>query len=286
MFLAVAGVSPKCQVFVKSRCLLVSRRHGFGIDNVKRFSLHARPVSRPFNFSLGIGLPVLAMMAMLVSNVAAIDFYFARMFYVPGLGFSGRHSYWLETVLHERVKQGVILFALLLIAGLVASLVTSKLRLWRRPLAYAVLTIGLCTSIVTPLKALTEVQCPWSLQAFGGSEPYVTLLGERVDSPKPGRCWPGGHASTGFGLLALYFALRDRHPRAGRVALAVALGLGTLLSAGRMLQGAHFLSHNVWTLLIDWLIAVSCYRWLLYRPSAGRAEETQVRGVDPTPNVD
>jgi membrane-associated PAP2 superfamily phosphatase len=44
------------------------------------------------------------------------------------------------------------------------------------------------------------------------------------------------------------------------------LSLGLLLSVGRMLQGAHFLSHNVWTLLIDWLIAVLCYRWLLYRP--------------------
>lgn len=253
---------------------------------MKRFSLHAVPVSRPFNFRLAVGLPILAMMAMLASNVTTIDFYFARMSYIPGFGFYGRHSYWLETVLHERVKQVVILFALVLIAGLVASLVNPKFRLWQRPLGYAVLTIGLCTSIVTPLKALTEVQCPWSLQAFGGSEPYVPLLGDRVDSPKPGRCWPGGHASTGFGLLALYFALRDRHPRAGRVVLALALGLGTLLSVGRMLQGAHFLSHNVWTLLIDWLIAVSCYRWLLYRPSADGIEETPVRGGDEVRSVE
>ncbi|WP_012314832.1 phosphatase PAP2 family protein [Pseudomonas putida] len=253
---------------------------------MKRFSLHAVPVSRPFNFRLAVGLPILAMMAMLASNVTTIDFYFARMSYVPGFGFYGRHSYWLETVLHERVKQVVILFALVLIAGLVASLVNPKFRLWQRPLGYAVLTIGLCTSIVTPLKALTEVQCPWSLQAFGGSEPYVPLLADRVDSPKPGRCWPGGHASTGFGLLALYFALRDRHPRAGRVVLALALGLGTLLSVGRMLQGAHFLSHNVWTLLIDWLIAVLCYRWLLYRPSADGIEETPVRGGDEVHSVE
>ncbi|VVP86586.1 hypothetical protein PS910_02466 [Pseudomonas fluorescens] len=253
---------------------------------MKRFSLHAQPVSRPFNFRLAIALPVLAMVALLVSNVSAIDFQLAEMFYVPGLGFTGRHSYWLETVLHERVKQAVILFALVLIAGLVASVFNPRLQMWRRPLGYAVLTIGLCTGIVTPLKALTDVQCPWSLQAFGGSEPYVPLLGDRVDSPKPGRCWPGGHASTGFALVALYFALRDRQPRASRVALAAALGLGTLLSAGRMLQGAHFLSHNVWTLLIDWLIAVSCYRWLLYQESAGSAEEVQVQGGDNAPSVD
>jgi membrane-associated PAP2 superfamily phosphatase len=32
-----------------------------------------------------------------------------------------------------------------------------------------------------------------------------------------------------------------------------------------MMQGAHFLSHNLWTLLIDWTICLSCYRWILYR---------------------
>lgn len=159
---------------------------------MKKFSLHAQPVSRPFNFILAFGLPLLAMLAMLAFNVSVIDFHLARMFYVPGLGFSGRHNYWLETVLHERVKQLVILVALTLIAAWVASLVKSRLRVWRRPLGYTVLTIGLCTGIVTPLKALTDVQCPWSLQAFGGSEPYVSLLGDRVDSPTPGRCWPGG----------------------------------------------------------------------------------------------
>ncbi|WP_434771462.1 phosphatase PAP2 family protein [Pseudomonas entomophila] len=223
-------------------------------------------VSRPFDFRLAIGLPVLVMLALLASDVAAIDLPLAHLFYVPGEGFIGRHSYWLETVLHERVKQAVLLFSLTLLVAWVASLFSAAHRAWRRPLAYTVLTLGLCTGIVTPLKVMTDVQCPWSLQDFGASEPYVPLLGDRVDSAKPGRCWPGGHASTGFALLALYFALRDRHPRAGRIACALALALGTLLSLGRMLQGAHFLSHNVWTLLIDWLIAVVCYRWLLYRP--------------------
>ncbi|MNY79341.1 hypothetical protein D3C86_2199390 [compost metagenome] len=31
------------------------------------------------------------------------------------------------------------------------------------------------------------------------------------------------------------------------------------------MQGAHFLSHNVWTALFDWLICLGCYRMLLYR---------------------
>lgn len=32
-----------------------------------------------------------------------------------------------------------------------------------------------------------------------------------------------------------------------------------------MAQGAHFLSHNIWTLLIDWLIALTLYHWMFYK---------------------
>lgn len=92
----------------------------------------------------------------------------------------------------------------------------------------------------------------------------------------PGRCRPGGHASAGFSLLALFFVLRDRRPRAARIALVVALGLGSLFSLGRMLQGAHFLSHNLWTLLINWVICVLTYRWLLYRAPVAQNAGNQV----------
>ncbi len=68
----------------------------------------------------------------------------------------------------------------------------------------------------------------------------------RPATDKPGRCWPGGHAATGFALFAL-FALRDRKPRMARYAFLFAAGLGGIFSVSRMLQGAHFFSHNVWT---------------------------------------
>ena len=222
--------------------------------------------SRPFNFRLALGIPLALMAVMLLMDPTAVDFAIARMFYIPGVGFIGRKSYWLEDILHDRAKQAVILLSVLFILGFIASLFSSKLAQWRRPLGYVVLAMALTTSIVTPLKALTAVHCPWSLSEFGGSEVYTPLLSPRAETLKPGRCWPGGHASTGFSLLALFFALRDRYPRGARVALGIALGLGTIFSVGRMMQGAHFLSHNLWTLLFDWVICVLCYRWLLYDP--------------------
>jgi membrane-associated PAP2 superfamily phosphatase len=44
-----------------------------------------------------------------------------------------------------------------------------------------------------------------------------------------------------------------------------------------MMQGAHFLSHNLWTLLLDWTICVLCYRALLYRPARHAAREERGR---------
>ena len=224
-------------------------------------------VSRPFNFRLWLGIPLFVMGVLLWFDPTQLDFSIAQMFYVPDVGFVGRKSYWLENILHDRAKQAVILLSALFVIGFIASLFSPKLREWRRPLGYVVLAMGLATAIITPLKALTGVQCPWSLTEFGGSETHTPLLSARADTLKPGRCWPGGHASTGFSLLALFFALRDRHPRGARIALGVALALGVVFSLGRMAQGAHFLSHNIWTLLFDWVICVLCYRWVLYRPA-------------------
>lgn len=221
--------------------------------------------SRPFNFLLWSGLPLAAMTLLLLVDVPRLDFALAHLFYDPQNGFIGRHSAFLEDVLHDRAKQAVILLGVLAIAGFLASLLPTRLRQWRRPLGYLVLALALSTAIVTPLKAVTAVQCPWSLEEFGGVEPYSPLLGHHTYVDKPGRCWPGGHASAGFCLLALFFALRDRRPRLARAALVGALTLGSVFSLGRMMQGAHFLSHNVWTLLFDWMISLVCYRLVLYR---------------------
>jgi membrane-associated PAP2 superfamily phosphatase len=95
-----------------------------------------------------------------------------------------------------------------------------------------------------------------------------------------GQCWPGGHASSGFTFFALFFALRDIRPRTARIALASAVILGTTLSVSRMLQGAHFLSHNVWTALIDWTVCAVLYRLMLYKPAPQPSSQECQKCVD------
>jgi len=228
-----------------------------------------RPAPRPLNFWLFLGVPILTALLLVLLEWTDLDMKLAQLFYDPIAGnFIGRHSYFLENVLHDRAKQVVIAFSVLAIFGFIGTFFIARLKPFKRELGCLVLSLALATSFVTPMKAVTAVQCPWSLKEFGGKETYSELLSPRPATDKPGRCWPGGHAATGFTLFALFFVLRDRRPRLARQALVFAFTLGTVFSLGRMLQGAHFFSHNVWTAVFCWLICLGCYYYILYRPAA------------------
>lgn len=234
--------------------------------------------SAPFNMKLALGIPLIIMAVLTLFEPSALDLWLADMMYQPGIGFIGAKSFFLEDILHDRAKQAVIAITLIIFATWLASFVFSeKIKIERKRLLYIVMAMVIASSVITPLKKLTEVQCPWSLDRYGGVETYSAVMDKRATPvEKAGECWPGGHASSGFILFALFFALRDIRPRAARVALIVALGLGCIFSAGRMLQGAHFLSHNVWTALIDWLICAALYRLMLYHPAAQECPDKAV----------
>ena len=107
------------------------------------------------------------------------------------------------------------------------------------------------------LKHFSGVACPWSTPEFSQKTaqiiaPFSWLW---TDVAPQGRCWPAGHASTGFCLFGLFFAARRlKKAWAGWVFVAV-LVFGSLCAFGRMLQGAHFLSHSVASLLLEFTVA-------------------------------
>ncbi|AVI86398.1 MULTISPECIES: phosphatase PAP2 family protein [Pseudomonas syringae group] len=227
----------------------------------------APPYSRPINPWIYLGIPAVVALILVLLELTSLDMDIAKLAFDPVSGqFIGRHSYFLEDILHDRAKQLVMLFGVLAMIGFAASFKVQRLMPWRRELGCLVLSMALSTAFVTPVKVVTSVQCPWSLTEFGGQETYSELLSPRPATDKPGRCWPGGHAATGFTLFALFFMLRDRRPRLAKLGLALALGLGSIFSAGRMLQGAHFFSHNIWTAVFCWLICLGVYYFVLYRP--------------------
>ena len=125
----------------------------------------------------------------------------------------------------------------------------------RRDLLFVVVAFALSTTVIHYLKSHTSVYCPVETTLYGGSHARVewfenfSLWSKAGD----GRCWPGGHASSGFTLLALYFvALRHRWVHARKLLVAILL-IGMVYGTTRVLQGWHYMSHTFWAGIFVWL---------------------------------
>ena len=151
---------------------------------------------------------------------------------------------------------GVLLMFLL-------SLAHGQFARWRRPLAYLLLSVLLATAVVGVMKRWTHMDCPWDLLRYGGEKTYYGLFERLPVGAVAGRCFPGGHASAGFAWVSLYFFLMATLPRWRWWGLGLGLGVGLVFGIAQQLRGAHFLSHDVWTLMVCWLTAVILHHWML-----------------------
>ena len=79
--------------------------------------------SRSLNLWLCLALPLTLIALLLAFPPTGLDFAISHLFYSQELGFAGKHSYWLEDILHDRAKQAVITFAVLALLGLMLSFV-------------------------------------------------------------------------------------------------------------------------------------------------------------------
>lgn len=134
-----------------------------------------------------------------------------------------------------------------------------SLSAWRGPLAYLLWSTLLATCLVSALKLLTHMDCPWDIQGYGGLRPYFGLFDMRPAALRASGCFPSGHASAGYAWVALYFFFASVAPRWRFAGLRVGLLLGAIFGISQQLRGAHFASHDVAALLLCWLTALILY---------------------------
>ena len=213
-----------------------------------------------------VGLPLLLGLALLgVFELTDLDRWVSAWFYDPAQrAFPLREQPFLERVLHRGGKYSIAIVAVSALAVFGLSWWVPSWRRLRRTAAYLFLAIALGTGAVAGLKRVTNKHCPYDLAIYGGAVPYVRLLDAASADVPRGYCFPGGHAAGGFALMALYFVWYRRRPWLAWAALAGGFGYGFVLGFGRLMQGAHFLSHNLWAALVCWLVAVALYRALLW----------------------
>ena len=166
-------------------------------------------------------------------------------------GFSGRNHWFYVKVMHEGARWAAWCWWLALAWGIwrpwgmLRALTASE----RSQLVGSTL---LALAMVSTAKHFSHTSCPWELTSFGGNIPYVPHWVLGLADGGGGRCFPAGHASTGFAFLGGFFALRRQHPVLARQWLVGALTAGFALGLAQQVRGAHFMSHTLWTAWLCW----------------------------------
>jgi membrane-associated PAP2 superfamily phosphatase len=163
-------------------------------------------------------------------------------------------SVW-RNLLYDGPKALLILFALVLIGIVTFSPKKLAIFINRREAAFLLICLAVGPGVVGAIKHHSGVSCPYSIQRYGGEVP--DSLGRlHISTGQSGEsvvgCWPSGHASGGFALLALAFLPRSRRVRT--TLLLTSLTAGSATGVYQVLRGAHFASHILITLCICLLL--------------------------------
>lgn len=175
----------------------------------------------------------------------------------------GAHTWWAFDLIHTAGRLLVQLTALSALIVLILSRFKPSLAAWRREALFVLCSIVLTSALAGGLKTVTNVDCPWNLDRYGGDRPYVGLLDDRSRILPQGRCYPGSHSASGFSLLCFYFVFRGRSRRKAVMFLLAGLSVGVLFAFGQESRGAHFLSHDLTSAVLAWYMLLVGYSVLL-----------------------
>lgn len=201
-----------------------------------------------------------------------LDLWLARLLYDPtSQAFVWGTSEFVDVVLYRGYKWLMTVVVLGLIVWGIKTMRAHRSEFGPKHLAVGAIGTVCIILAVGLLKKLTGVDCPWSIDAFGGPMPFIPMqdvvrLAFNGQFGQ-GRCFPAGHSTSGLFLLA--WAAAFWHISRFASAWLAAAGMVLGLSAGlvRMAQGAHFLSHVIWAMWFSALLAYLLW-FVVLRPSA------------------
>ncbi len=227
-----------------------------------------------FSLAHHVWLPLFAFAVLsLLFEASSIDLWVADHIYVfSGGSWSLRDAWLTRDFIHDggRLLVGVMAIAMLFVA--MATIFLPRLEYWRRGIWYLFVTTLLSGIVVNLLKGITHVDCPWDLMRYGGEFPYVRTFAPHPPSTRYGACFPAGHASAAYAWLGLYYLAREYAPRWKYHVLASVVAAGMVFGFSQQLRGAHFISHDLWTLGVCWALATVTYLVFLPKKSVGHIE--------------
>lgn len=200
-------------------------------------------------------------------NFFDIDKAVADYFYgLQGNRWAWKDTWLAEEFFHKGGRVGSLLLAITIFVFMVAAYCRISLIRYRRPLLYLFSAVTGSSLLVSLFKSSLAVSCPWEFERYGGNLSYSPVF-EQLMLRNGAGCFPAAQASAGYAWVALYFfGLSYPSPYTSRyvyrvrwVGLVMALTFGVVLGLAQQVRGAHFMSHDLWTLAVCWFYSLTLY---------------------------
>jgi membrane-associated PAP2 superfamily phosphatase len=205
-----------------------------------------------------LGLLLTAIALLVVFDGTDLDIWISNFFYdAAQKNFPWKEKAWFERIFHVGLKNLMLWSGVLTALGMLVWGVRRKklsLRQWGMCVA-AMIFIPLG---IVLLKWMTHRSCPWSLDVYGGPVHSTGLLAQLLDPDvhDAGQCFPAGHSAGGYMWMGWALAVWQTHTYWRKAFLWTGLFAGTFLGLTRVMQGAHFVSHVLWSGWFAWAIAL------------------------------
>lgn len=215
--------------------------------------LYSLPLS--FYFWHVFGLLLIGLLFLGLSRHEQLDGFISNYWFDPiKQNFPWEHNGWLDILNHRLLKITIITAA---VAALLWGIYQRNGRL-----VTTALLLGVGPLVVGVLKAISAHSCPWDLVEYGGKALGYVLMDTAPVGAGPGHCFPGGHASSGFAVMPLFFLFYPERPRLAMLCWFTGVALGMLMGFGQVMRGAHFLTHNLWAGWWVWLSQLTVF-WII-----------------------
>lgn len=196
--------------------------------------------------------------------------------------FPLRHAWVTEVLNHVILKRLFIVMAVAVFLTVGWDILSPRPWSWIRrfQLRIVALSAVFIPTVISFIKLQSDSHCPWDLERYGGTEPYVRLYETMPTGVLAGNCMPAGHASSALWLISLaIFFVPHRLKLAGSTLVAF-LMLGFAVGWMQQLRGAHFFTHTLWSIWIAlatlFVITLAMDRWPERRGCASLRQTTQI----------
>lgn len=220
----------------------------------------------------------------LLFESSSLDLWLATALYEwEGNAWSLRDNWLTYAIMHDGGNALIYAFSMLVLFLAIGSRWITALYPWKKSFFYLFTCMAVIPTVIVLLKHFSGVPCPWVLQDFGASRMYQHNLAYPLGSGLGGHCFPSGHASAGFALLSLYFAAYPQAHKKPWLFLLPGMVLGTSFGLAQQLRGAHFLSHDLWSAFLCWMLALLVFGLVegMVRPLAPFRTEIRRRDLHP-----